>query len=293
MNGPSVVYFYSPPGWPSAAPGVLPPAGWQPDPSFPAPPPGWVFYRNAAGFPVDAPAGAWRPTALVAAVPGAGGGTVDPARVRGKRLGIHLVVGLAALALVVTGAWVLQVRMGEPVQDVPTGSRLPTPTSVGDYGTPDRWQLSLEGFGPLRLGMTAYEGVETGGFKLVDYCDVGALEWTGRYDSEGDRIVVANLDESGHVWEINIYGTPSPLDNGIGLGDPAERVFEAYGNRLVADSRNMGAGGRFAVNGKNAHLNFVLDDGVVSTRNGISLRAGNVAPKTITNVSNCKRAWRE
>ncbi|PWR09919.1 hypothetical protein DKT68_10565 [Micromonospora acroterricola] len=36
--------FNTPPGWPAAPEGWIPPAGWQPDPSWPAPPPGWQLF---------------------------------------------------------------------------------------------------------------------------------------------------------------------------------------------------------------------------------------------------------
>ncbi len=39
--------FNVPPGWPSLpTPDWMPPAGWSPDPSWPAPPPEWIFYTD-------------------------------------------------------------------------------------------------------------------------------------------------------------------------------------------------------------------------------------------------------
>ncbi|PWU51397.1 hypothetical protein DLE60_32220 [Micromonospora globispora] len=40
--------FNTPPGWPPAPEGWLPPAGWQPDPSWPAPPAGWQLFVDDA-----------------------------------------------------------------------------------------------------------------------------------------------------------------------------------------------------------------------------------------------------
>jgi hypothetical protein len=38
----------SPPGWPPAPEGFVPPAGWQPDPSWPPAPEGWQFWQPRA-----------------------------------------------------------------------------------------------------------------------------------------------------------------------------------------------------------------------------------------------------
>ncbi|MFC8617813.1 SHOCT domain-containing protein [Micromonospora purpureochromogenes] len=40
--------FNTPPGWPPAPEGWLPPAGWQPDPTWPLPPAGWQLYVDDA-----------------------------------------------------------------------------------------------------------------------------------------------------------------------------------------------------------------------------------------------------
>lgn len=42
------IRFNTPPGWPPAPEGWLPPAGWQPDPSWPAPPEGWQLFVDDA-----------------------------------------------------------------------------------------------------------------------------------------------------------------------------------------------------------------------------------------------------
>ncbi len=40
---------------------AVPPAEWEPDPSWPLPPSGWAFYVDDAGFGASAPTGAWNP----------------------------------------------------------------------------------------------------------------------------------------------------------------------------------------------------------------------------------------
>lgn len=114
MADPSTIYFYAPPGWPSGPPGILPPAGWQPDPALPQPPKGWVYYRNAAGHPVDAPDAAWRPPAATSTGFGAEPAAVHPGGVhetvspkRRRRLShTRLFVSLTGVlvVLVLTGA---------------------------------------------------------------------------------------------------------------------------------------------------------------------------------------------
>ncbi|PWR16689.1 hypothetical protein DKT69_04200 [Micromonospora sicca] len=50
--------FNTPPGWPAAPEGWLPPAGWQPDPTWPVPPVGWQLYVDDAApqAPMNLPA---------------------------------------------------------------------------------------------------------------------------------------------------------------------------------------------------------------------------------------------
>ncbi len=165
---------------------------------------------------------------------------------------------------------------------------------------PSEWKMSLEGFGPLRIGMTKAEAIATGGFRYIEFCELGALEWTGQYREDGESLVIANLDERGLVWAVNIFSNPSPLDTGIGLGSSWEELQRAYGDRLIADAEySNGAGlGNYAVNGDVNYLRFYLEsDGRGSSRlaynTGISLRAGNVTPTTIPNVSSCGAAWRK
>lgn len=56
------VTFHTPPSWPAAPAGFVPPAGWRPDPSWAPAPAGWVFYTDN-GMPVPPPPGAWQPAA--------------------------------------------------------------------------------------------------------------------------------------------------------------------------------------------------------------------------------------
>jgi hypothetical protein len=60
--------FNTPPGWPEAPDGWLPPEGWQPDPSWPPAPPGWNFVLG----PAD-PDTLWSAKGLT--MTGIGGGT--------------------------------------------------------------------------------------------------------------------------------------------------------------------------------------------------------------------------
>ncbi len=89
---------------------MLPPAGWQPDASFPAPPAGWIYYRNADGVPVDAPAGAWRPPAFASVVSAVPAVTHAPVQTRGKRPLLLVLSGALVVALVAVGAFVLWPR---------------------------------------------------------------------------------------------------------------------------------------------------------------------------------------
>ena len=64
--------FNSPPNWPAAPPGWVPPPDWRPDPSWPPPPPGWQVWvddtppSNKKGLIIGAVAAA--PVVIVGAV---------------------------------------------------------------------------------------------------------------------------------------------------------------------------------------------------------------------------------
>lgn len=156
------------------------------------------------------------------------------------------------------------------------------------------WKLSLDGFGPLKLGMTADEGVATGGFQRITFCDVGALQWTAPL---GTDYVIANLNEQGIVWNISISGSPSPLDSGVGPGTSAETLKKTYGDSLIADVANptYSKVEMFAVNGANGHLVFVVDKstGLLSPQDDINLVSGTATASTIENMWSCKAAWRK
>ena len=58
------VTFNTPPGWPAAPAGFIPPLGWEPEPTWGPAPEGWVFYLDD-GMPSAAPSGAWQPPAAI------------------------------------------------------------------------------------------------------------------------------------------------------------------------------------------------------------------------------------
>lgn len=192
----------------------------------------------------------------------------------------------------------LQATSPPPAQSPSTVESWPTDQTDADdsKADPSEWRLSLEGFGPLRLGMTAAEGAATGGFVRIAYCDVGALAWTGKTDANGEPLVIANLDVDGRIWSISIHREPLPLDSGIRFGSTYDELVEAYGDALIASSLNNPANtssGIFAVNGNGAHLHFVIYRGILDNANGISLQVGEVTPETVPDARSCEASWRQ
>lgn len=178
----------------------------------------------------------------------------------------------------------------EPSTPVETSAEEPTEKPAEE---PAAWKLSLDGFGPVTIGMTADEAIATGGFVRIPYCDVGALDWTGQKTEDDEGIVIANLNENDIVWRINIYQDPSPLDTGVGFTTTYDEFVAVYGDQLIAsDTNTADDSGIYAVNGESNHLSFVVRDGVVNWNSGIHLMGGRVAPDTVPNASSCKAAWR-
>lgn len=318
--------FNSPPGWPSPPAGWTPPQDWQPDPSWPPAPPGWNFWVEAPAAPAPAPAvpapppfGPPPPPGFVDAT--ATSAAAEPQRRSAALIAAAVVGGVVVLGLAGFGVYSLLADddpqpAAAPTTESPSDSGSDDPSSpVGespapaaqtsepaevetapappDYGDPATWLLSLDGFGPLRIGMTAQEGIDTGGFEWIEYCDVGALAWTGQRTFDDENIALANLNEAGVVWRINIYAEPSPMDTGVDFSTPYEELVDIYGDRLVGDVRNTGIDGAYAVNGQENYLKFQVRDEIVDFANGISLSGGNVAPDTMPNVSSCKDQWRQ
>jgi hypothetical protein len=62
--------FNTPPGWPAAPEGWLPPAGWQPDPSWPSPPEGWELFVEDSDNTADNLPARWIPGEVAMRVEG-------------------------------------------------------------------------------------------------------------------------------------------------------------------------------------------------------------------------------
>jgi hypothetical protein len=141
--------------------------------------------------------------------------------------------------------------------------------------------------------MTADEAVATGGFVEIPFCDVGALEWTGR--PAGEHAVIANLNEDGVVWAVNLYYPPAAVENGLDFGMPFDEVERLFGSRLMRDVDHFGDGsdGLYAVNGRDSYIQFVIKDDLVDAPSlAITLQAGTVTPDTMPDWWSCKASGR-
>lgn len=96
------------------------------------------------------------------------------------------------------------------------------------------WALSPQGYGPVRIGTSPTEASKSLGAPL-------------RYEGEGipdhachhlaAPTLIGNLRymvQDGRITRISLYEGPSNVktNKGIGLGDPARKVMEAYGAAL-------------------------------------------------------------
>lgn len=178
-----------------------------------------------------------------------------------------------------------------------TSSNIPsgTPSEAAAVNVPDdpsTWMLSFDGFGPVRIGMTADEAVATGGFERIPFCDVGALKWTGR--SLGDYDVIANLNEAGEIWQISLSESPAPDIWGLDFGMTLDQASTLLGGELLHDPSVPDDLGTYAVNGPDTYLVFALQDGVVDVHQlDISLLGGNTTSSTIPTAFSCKAAWHQ
>lgn len=155
----------------------------------------------------------------------------------------RLLAGLAAVALLTGCGGAGGTSDGaSPSPDsshTATPSPTPMPTSsptayAGPTGAPERvnWQLSTDSFGPLRLGMTAADGVADGLVARLPHCD----RWGASPDlvAEGVDLVFNGQDQLAEIW----LGSPMhTTTSGVRVGMAMEEVAYFHHSDLQFEER--------------------------------------------------------
>lgn len=319
--------FNPPPNWPVPRDGWTPPTGWEPDPKWGPAPVGWpLWLPDSYGQPpsaADPRAGSTNVLAMLSLVMAfvfAPAGIVlghvalsqiKRTRERGHGLAVAgLVCGYLsvaiALVVVIALATTFSALNGESRSDTaaPMTSTSVTPTYDSGIQIDPRfadWKLSLDGFGPVKLGMSTAELAAMDGIVRGDseYCDYPVFHWTGMLHEDDPSyqdsapIGYIYVNAQGVVSQISVSGeVDSPLlDTGITGGSSYADLAAAYGDRLIASAGSAGGGadGGYAVNGSTGYLYFYVQDGVVQSASGIILLAGNVTPETVPSSFRCEQ----
>ena len=211
-------------------------------------------------------------------------------------IGLVVVIALASTFSVLDGGG------GSDAADR-TASTSATPTYDSGIDVDPRfadWKLSLDGFGPVKLGMSRSEVAAIDGVVRKDdeTCNYPVFHWTGMLHKDDPSyqdsapIVYIYINDQDVVSKISVSGeVDSPLlDTGITGGSSYADLAAAYGDRLIASAESAGGGsdGGYAVNGRASYLYFYVKDGEVQSATGIILLAGNVNPETVPSGFRCE-----
>ena len=126
-----------------------------------------------------------------------------------------------------------------PADPAPTAAVSPAPaTGPAVVPSPPTGApvLSPEGYGPLRVGMTAQEASQALGAPLEFDRAADAQPDRCRYGRSGRLPGVLVMFEQERLARIDLArGSSAKTDQGLGLGDRAEKVRAAYGPALHED----------------------------------------------------------
>jgi hypothetical protein len=97
-----------------------------------------------------------------------------------------------------------------------------------------RWQVSIQGYGPIRSGMTIPEATAAAGRQFtspspgMEECDyIHFLDDTTR--------AVLFMVSNGRIARVDINDSTISTNHGVRIGDPETRVYEAYPNRVTSE----------------------------------------------------------
>lgn len=194
--------------------------------------------------------------------------------------------GVAMHRLVIVVCMLAVAACQAPTDSEGPTSTVPTQTAKPSSG-PKRWVMSADAFGPVTVMTTKAEALATGHFRVPPGSSQNSpqrLDWHTQTYSQATEAVVdaSDLDHDGvpDPWPtrdlpsltLACQGpgiesiTPGPnttTDQGIKPGSSLAELAKSYGDRLI---HGESFDARYAVNGKQSHLMFVvLNDGTVGS----------------------------
>ena len=108
----------------------------------------------------------------------------------------------------------------------------------------DQFHLTLDGLGPLRIGMTLKEVADTG-FRIKIEHDFEPNE-CARAEVEGQKNVWL-MFENGRVVRVEVLGGRIATLSGVRVGDTEEQVRKTYGARLVVEPHKYDDNGHYLI----------------------------------------------
>ena len=146
-------------------------------------------------------------------------------------------------------------RLSEPGAAPTTTPAPPTTTAVADpLDAEDR--VSLEGVGPVRVGMTLEEASAAAGQGISEVPGSGAgTDPAACYYAVPDtgEPKVSFMVVDGEIARVDVEeGSGARTISGIGVGAPEADVLATYGDRIVVEAHPYDEGGRY--------LRYVPDD---------------------------------
>jgi len=131
----------------------------------------------------------------------------------------------------------------------------------GKTTSPPAWQVTADGVGPVRVGMTSIEVETAAGFRLDPLAGDGC-EYRPLPNPDGN---VMAMFTGGRVARIDVREPGTATAAGIRVGDTPARVREIYGDAVVASPHKYTDGQYLTVPlQQNLQLVFETDGSVVT-----------------------------
>ena len=150
-----------------------------------------------------------------------------------------------------------------PPDSEPSPSATPTPGETGGdvgVGAPDALVVVPGAVGPVKVGMSKAEALDTGYFVAdvpapVDGCPEQPLTWKDEYVNTYDVQTLGN----GEISSIGIFGEGADTDRGVGVRSTYDEVVAAYPDEQVVEAGYLQAGIRIFDVQNGGWVGFLFD----------------------------------
>lgn len=144
--------------------------------------------------------------------------------------------------------------------------------------------LTMDSFGPVKIGMTPAEASSALGWQLL-FAPVGDTEPDPECDyvyPKGKYFGLGFMVENGHITRIDVQKDDFKTFNGISIGDSEKKVLNAFKNVKEEIHPYIGKDGKYLVieNKKGFGYVFETDNGIIT-----QFRAGEI--KSIKYIEGC------